>query len=435
MRNLLIITVLCLLAGRSRGGGFELSEVSPQGMATVGAQAAVAEDAAAVFYNPAGMAYQPGFGALAGGYIIYTTSTARSGSEDVSPNHTTAVPSLFVTQRLGKHFAVGLGSFVNFGQQLKYPDNWNGRFLGQFVNLTTATINPAIAYRPLPYLSFGGGLDIVIGSLDIYQAVNFGGGEGQAHAGLTGVGVGGNAGVLVDVYKQYLRFGFTYRSRVDIHFDGNSSINAPPEVQSMVSGLFDAVATLPLPHNFSFALASRPTDRMTLSADVHYTLWSDISTVTLDQTSLQRPGMTVQNNVNLGLQDSWGVRAGFEYRVLQDNRLRLRAGGGWDQTAVPRAVLGPLLPDGGRVVAGAGLGYFGTRFSVEAGYLVAVSLPVTSENPELRATYSGVGHLISLAATIRFADVGGRFAANNPQWSNGAQPPREMGRITAQNVR
>src|SRR5262249_15703402 len=158
-----------------------------------------------------------------------------------------------------------------------------GRFLGQFVDVTTATINPTVAYRPLKTLALGAGLDVVIASLDLYQGINFGGGEGTAHAGLTAAGVGGNAGLLWHAYRPYLRFGFPYRSRVDLHFGGQASITAPPEVQGMVAGLFRANTTLPLPHNFAFALSSSPIPALTLSTDVHYTLWSALSTLSLQQ--------------------------------------------------------------------------------------------------------------------------------------------------------
>ncbi len=413
MRNLSMCAVLIAAPMIAHAGGFEIIEQSPQGIATVGAQTAVADDAAAVFYNPAGMAFQAGFGALAGGHVAHVDTQVDTSGGRVSPDHTGVAATLFATQRLGRHFAVGIGAFSNFAEHFQYPDNWSGRFLGTFVDVTTATINPALAYRPIKQLSFGGGLDIVIGSLDIYQAINFGGGEGRAHAGLTGVGVGGNAGVMVDIVERYLRIGFSYRSRVDIHFDGKASLDAPPEVQNMVAGLFDATTTLPLPHNFAFALSSRPIDALTLSADVHYTLWHDISTLTLDQTN----GTTsLQSAVALNLRDSWGVRGGAEYRVL-DQRLRFRVGIGWDQTPVPLATLGPLIPDTERIVVGAGLGYHAKRFSIQAGYLAAILLDSTSGNPDLRATYSNVGHVVSAAFTLRFANFGGRFAANTPDWS------------------
>jgi long-chain fatty acid transport protein len=427
MRQLLIVAIVLAAPRISHGGGFEIAEQSPQGIATVGAQTAVAEDAAAVYYNPAGLAFQPGFGALAGGQLAYVDTRVSAG-ETIRTNHTGVAPTLFGSQRLGKHFAIGIGSYANFAEHFKYPQDWSGRFLGSFVDVTTATINPVLAYRPIQRLSLAVGLSIVPGSVDIYQSANFGGGEGVIHAGLTGIGAGATAGLMAEIIPYYLRFGFAYRSRVDIDFTGLSSITAPPEVQGAVAGLFNARTTLPLPHNLTWAISSRPIDRLTLSADVRYTLWSDISTLVLTQTSQQNPGMTVENRVVTNLRNSWGVRFGGELRVLE-NRVRLRAGIGWDQTPVPRETLGPLIPDTDRMLVGGGLGYHSNRWSLQAGYLAAILFESTSENPDLRATYSTVGHVVSAAFTLRFANFGGRLAANEIAWSDTATPKLEERRM------
>jgi long-chain fatty acid transport protein len=419
-----ILVALLFVPAVARAGGFEILEQSPQGVATVGAQTAVAEDASAVFYNPAGMAFQPGMGALVGGTLGYVSSEVDSTGQTVNPTHVGVAANLYLSQRLGKHWAIGIGAFSNFAEHFNYPSDFNGRFLGQFVDVTTATINPAVAWRPIRRLAFGVGLDIVIGSLDLYQALNFGGGEGMAHAGMTGVGVGGNAGLMVDIVERYLRFGFSYRSRSDIHFDGRASVTAPPELQSMVGAeTLSATTTLPLPHNFTFALSSRPIDALTLSVDVHYTLWHDIATLTLQQSG---GAMTMSTQAVLDLHDSWGVRVGGELRVISDGRLRIRLGAGWDQTPVPAATLGPLIPDSDRVVVGGGLGYHAKRYSIEAGYLAAILLKSTSQNPDLHATYSTVGHVVSAAFTLRFSDVGGKkLSGNEVAWSDPYNRPAE----------
>ena len=52
-------------------------EQTPRGVATVGAQTAVAEDAAAVYYNPAGLTLQYGFSASAGAQVVSTDLSVR----------------------------------------------------------------------------------------------------------------------------------------------------------------------------------------------------------------------------------------------------------------------------------------------------------------------------------------------------------------------
>jgi len=416
------ILSLLLVGGPAWAGGFEIIEQSPQGVGTVGAQAAVAEDASAVFYNPAGMAFQPGFGALAGGTLAHVDSTIDASGQMIRPDHVGVAANLYASQRLGRHFAVGVGAFSNFNEHFDYGQAFNGRFLGTFVDVTTATVNPALAWRPIRRLALGAGLDIVPAAADFYRSLNFGGAEGQAHVGVTGVGVGGNAGLMFDLIERYLRFGFTYRSRIDLHFNGQAAITAPPELQSQVAALTDASATLPLPHNFSFALSTRPVEQLTLSTDVHYTLWHDVSTLTVTTMVPQMPATAMSTSQTLNLHDSWGVRLGAELRVRRQS-LRFRLGGGWDQTPVPRSTLGPLIPDTDRVLVGAGAGYHARRFSLEAGYLAAILLESSSQNPDLRASYTTVGHVVSAAFTLRFSGFGGRrLSGNEVAWSDPQVP-------------
>jgi long-subunit fatty acid transport protein len=123
------------------------------------------------------------------------------------------------------------------------------------------------------------------------------------------------------------------------------------------------------------------------------------------------------NAVVLDLHNSWGVRFGGEARVL-DRRLRLRVGVGWDQTPVPTATLGPLLPDTDRVLVAAGGGWHTKYWSVDVAYLAAILLKQTSSDPNFIATYSTVGHVISAGFTLRFAAFGGeKLSANTYAWS------------------
>src|SRR5262249_48180051 len=140
--------VLCLVVSSSArvyAGGFELAEQSPKGVATSGAQTAVADDASAVYYNPAGLAFQTGLSALVGGNLIVAdTDVTLAGTKVADISHVSVAPTIYVGQRIGKHLAVGIGAFSNFGEHFSYGPNWAGRFSGTLVDVTTATINPSV---------------------------------------------------------------------------------------------------------------------------------------------------------------------------------------------------------------------------------------------------------------------------------------------------
>jgi long-chain fatty acid transport protein len=366
VRQFAAALAVVLAPALAHAGGFELQEQSARGTAMSGAQTALADDPAAIYYNPAGLTFQRGSGSMASINVIYAaTDVTPPNLPQVESNHTAVQPSGFVMQRLGAHFAVGIGLFSNFDQHFNYPFSFAGRFTGYFIDITTATINPTVAIRPIPRLSVGFGLDVVPAMIDIYRALSFGSSEGSVHIGASAVGVGGNVGVLGIVVPRYLTLGVAYRSMVDLDFNGHAAVSAPPELAPLAGGVQVATLTLPLPHNFSFAVASRPVKGLALDFDVHLTLWHDLSTLTVTLTNPAAPPSMQQQTQSTALNwvDRPGFRFGAEYRLLDEEKLALRVGAGYDLTPVPTNTLLPLAPDANRGQPRAGVG--GRRLAAE----------------------------------------------------------------------
>jgi long-chain fatty acid transport protein len=414
MRKFLVVAwVLALFAGSAWAGGIELDEQSARAVGTVGAQTAVADDPSAIFYNPAGLAFQKGLGLQANGNLIDAITNVRTpGLTPIS--HISLQPSAYAALRLGSHFAVGIGAFSNMAEHFSYPRDWPGRFLGTLIDVTTITINPSLAWRPLKHLAIGVGFDVVPAMLELRQGINFGGGEGDVHVGANAVGFGGNVGLLVDLVPNWLRFGFSYRSRIDLDFDGHGAVTAPPELQAMTGGLQIASTTLPLPHNFAFALAAFPARHLILSTDVRLTLWRDLSSLSLKLVDPAAPPGTAptEQQLLLSLHNSWTIRIAGEYGFL-DGMLHVRLGIGYDATPLPASTLGPLLPDADRVLVSGGIGVHWRWLDIDAAYLAAILLDRTATNPDLQASYQSMGHVISLGATIRLEKIG---QIRNPEY-------------------
>ncbi|MCU1280989.1 MAG: rane protein involved in aromatic hydrocarbon degradation [bacterium] len=428
MRSCILVgLVIASFPRAASAGGIEIDEQSARATGTAGAQTAVANDPAAVFYNPAGLVDQPGFNALVGGSLIYTYTKAVTGVPPTVPTtatHVALLPTLFLSQRLGRHVALAAGLFTQWGEHFGWPTQWPGRFIGQFVDVTTATFDFSVSVRLLPFLSVGGGIDVIPGSADLYRAANFGGAEGSLHVGVDGTGVGGNVGALVDLVPRRLRLGFMYRSRVDLDLNGHGVISAPIELQALTGGRQIAKTTLILPHTLAVGLAVDPSHRLTLSVDARVTLWRDLQMLTVTLSDPAAPPGTPAQSLALPLQlhNSYALRFGGELRVL-GGHLHLRAGIGYDSTPLPTERLGPLLPDAERVEFAAGIGWHERWIALDAAYMAVVLFKETANNPDLFGTYETQGHVITLSATVRIGGVGRRVRHEEPRPELPEEPP------------
>ncbi len=394
-RGKLWLLVVVLWPSGSRAGGFELLGQTPAGVATVGAQAAAVEDASGVAYNPAALTFFQGLSFIGGGAAWHTNhdgdSTRASG--------TLGLPMVFLADRLGPYVGIGIGASSSFATQVAWPDDWPGAAMAQSFTLRTTTINPSVALRPFPRVSVGFGLDIVPATLALRHALPDGGVESQ----LTAVGFGGNVGVLVRIVPRWLDLGLTYRSAVDLDFDG-SGLTTRSGIPNLAQ---DAKLTLPLPHNLTFAVASRPATGLTLSLDVHLTLWSDLSTLELQLTDRDAPAgaKPVSDARDLSLRDSVGVRLGCEHRLLNE-RLRVRLGIGFDTSPVKRGWLGPQVPDSNRVSVGVGFAYRLGAIGIDASYGIGIGLSRQSTDAALPITYMSLQHVVAVALVVHLKEFG-----------------------------
>jgi long-chain fatty acid transport protein len=418
MRKLLLLSFLVGLPSAAWAGGFEIYEQSPAGVGTAGAQTAEVDDPGALFYNPAKITYIKGWSGFVSVQIVnaVTKVTPPPGQGGTAEsNVTSGIPSLYGVQRLGSRFAIGLAGFSNMAEIFDWPSGFGGRFLGYQINLTTLTIQPTVAFRPLPWLSLGVGIDIVPASFEIKQAINFGGAEGNIHASGSTTGVGGNVGLYIRAVPRWLDLAFTYRSLIDLDFSGKAALNVPPELSALAASFQNASTNINLPHNFTFAIGSHLAPHLSVDFDVHLTLWESLKSLTLTLTDPNAPpgtAPTVQGQ-ELNFRTSYGLRLGFEARFVEE-KLRLRIGGGYERTPVPRASLRPLSPDADRGLFGIGIGYHTTYIGVDLSYMLAILPSRVSADPAFPATYDSIGHIVSIGAALHFPNFGSRI--NEPDF-------------------
>ena len=120
--------VVAFIAGDAAGAGFQLLEQNASGLGNAYAgQAASAQDASTIFFNPAGMTLLPGRNAVGAIHLIRPrmefTNTASTNANPLLPlggnggdaGDWAAVPNLYYSWQLNPQLFVGLGVNVPFG--------------------------------------------------------------------------------------------------------------------------------------------------------------------------------------------------------------------------------------------------------------------------------------------------------------------------------
>jgi long-chain fatty acid transport protein len=376
------VAILCGLPTLSQASGFALIEMNArgQGNAYAGA-AAYTPDASTVYFNPAGMMMlkedQIG-GALH--IIMPNASFTNDGSTeaDVAGNPSfnggpllgddddggsdAFVPNFYWVKTINDEMKFGLGVNTPFGLKTEYDDAWVGRYHGVLSDLSTLNINPSLAYRVNEKFSIGGGLNFMLGSVDLSNAIDFGaicvrevnaaicGGlvnpsstnqeaDGKAEFeadNFDNISTGFNIGLLFEISPQ-TSLGVAYRSEVemkvkgDVDFTVPSQLMDPSTIDLTSTGLFldgGVNATVDLPASFSFSVAHK-IDKFTLLADMTWTGWSSFDELRIVYDNAAQPDSVTTEE----WEDTMRYSLGLDYQYSQ--QLVLRTGVALDETPVP----------------------------------------------------------------------------------------------------
>jgi len=170
---------LCLFAGLPALLGAQGFGIYEQGACSMGRAgtgvAAPCTDGSAIFFNPAGLAGLKGGRATVG----LTLLDVEGGFTDDIFQHTTklndpflAIPQVYVAYGVTPKLGVGIGLFAPYGLQTRWPLSFDGRFAGYDNILRSVYLQPTVAYQVTPWLSLGGGFDVVFGKVELNQRLD-----------------------------------------------------------------------------------------------------------------------------------------------------------------------------------------------------------------------------------------------------------------------
>lgn len=361
MKKILLSFILLGGVHCSFAGGFQLNLQGIQQLAMGGSGTAFPWDASTVFYNPGGLSSLQGMqlsASLIGvkPSIKYVQTPTGGSSYETIPQWFTPF-NLYVGGPLkkGSKFGLGFGIYTPFGSGTKWPDEWEGRYLSQEIELQSIFFQPTISYRLNDILSVGAGFVYAYGNVTLRQAlpVQFlDGSDGNAKLRGHGSGLGLNVGIHAQVLKD-LNLGLTYRSQVNMKVkSGDAVFHVPTSLESAFPNSKFSTS-LPLPAVLSLGVAYTVNSKLIIQADFNYVNWKPYDTLSFDYKQ-NTPQLQDTHTPRL-YENTLAIRLGAHYQFSE--KFAGMIGGAYDPTPVQDNFVSPELPDANRMTGSLGLSY------------------------------------------------------------------------------
>ncbi len=386
-----LLTAALLLAAPAWAAGFALESHGGRAIGMSTAVTALGDDPSAVFYNPAGLLGGQGLELQLGAALIIPRVSFTSPAGDVSRvSGLSPPPHLYARYQIMDRVAAGLGVFVPFGASSSWPEGWEGRYRTTGSTLNVWNINPEVAVQVHDRVRLGAGVQILRGTVLLSRALGFVDSDGEVELGGGAWGTSFNVGTEVELVKDMLTFGASYRPGPRLDFEGEAGFTGvPAEFQSRLRGM-GVSTSVDLPDAVFAGFGFRALeDRLRIGLDAHWYDWSSFQELRLNFEDEALSTVSPKRWT-----DTVSFHLGGEYRVTR--ALSARLGASWDPTPSPQDTLTPDLPDADRLRASVGVGYRLGDFQIDAAYQFVTLIDLESTSPVFPGTYGGNAHVVGL---------------------------------------
>ncbi|HKI84962.1 MAG TPA: outer membrane protein transport protein [Candidatus Krumholzibacteria bacterium] len=436
-RQLVLIALAVLFAPlpSAWAAGFNIYEMGSRATALGGAFTATADDPSAIFFNPAGLSFQP-----EGWQLSLNVSPLHPESKFTRSAGATALsyPGDVQSATAGKWFfptgaylsykqgdwSAGFGVFTPFGLGVDWDrkDTFAGRPLSSNAEIQGYYLSPVVSYQPHRRLALSIGAHAVITHLTLENIATANLGTGADDLNIADVKINGTSHVSMGLaaalmYKPIdpLTLGLNYKMGVTNKFRGADAtvtqrLTGSQSIDAAVTaalgsklGTQGVSGDLDFPDLLMSAVRYEFSPRFALEADYVLVGWSTFDQVTLEFADGSSETLT-ENYEN-----AWQIRVGGEYR--HSDQLRFMAGYVHDTTPQPTGSISPLLPDANRNDYSLGVTWTSRdgRYDLTGGYMLVefedrntIENGVGQNYDGLDGAYSSRAHIITLGYTRRF---------------------------------
>ena len=373
-----LLAVALAAAPRSDAAGFALYEQGNRANALAGAFVAQADDPSAMFFNPAGLAFNDKF-TLYGGTFLVLRPTANFTGSSPYPGDDYYTGMKKATYWIGHGYgvypikpgsinlAVGFWSPFGLGVPWVNPDTYAGRFLSQRADIRQVALSAQISAKLADWIAIGAGPEVRV--TDVKLSRNVGIFDpftdrmtDVAHLSLVSEGTPvkwtWNAGILIKPCDR-LRLGASYHGHVNVALSGTAVfsqiLTGNPQFDGLVASKIPVGkplgggATLQFPSVLMVGVSYDLSPSLTVNVDGNYTKWDVFNETTINIDGV--PSTTIPH----GFENTWMIRSGLGWQATPS--VWLAGGFLYDRTPQPDYDVGPLLPDNNRTGITVGAGF------------------------------------------------------------------------------
>ncbi|MGE5499927.1 MAG: OmpP1/FadL family transporter [Syntrophothermus sp.] len=412
------------LSAYAFASGFQINEHNARVTAMGGAFVGLANNASAIYYNPAGITQLNGTYISLGTTIISPSSTFTGpvgplSTESKLKSQIFTPSNFYFSQSLGSGLYVGLGFNDPFGLGTTWEDNWVGRYRATETEIQTFNFSPVVAYKVSDQLSVSAGLTVSYANVLIGRMLETTiAPDAKLELKGNNTAIGYTAGIL---YKptENLGFGAAFHSQIKYDMKGDATTTLDPTTPASIAKFLtpnlpkgSITAPLTTPMVITVGGSYKASSDLTLVADFEYTGWSSYDKLTVTFKDFPTSAGSVSESVR-DYQNVYIIRGGAEY--MFNESLALRGGLFYDKNPVKDERLDPTLPDADRIGLNIGLGYSVTKdLSIDLSYMflkfsertISTSEELVSVGKKvaypLNGTYKSSAHLFGVNFNYNF---------------------------------
>lgn len=339
------------------GLGFRIPNQDAEAIARGNAFVATANNPSAIYYNPAGITQLPGHQVRLGFHNLSANSTyeAPSGVEAETEYQIHPIPQFYYTYSSEKlPVSIGLGVYSPHGLGLEWPEESGFRTIAQKGELIYMSANPVVAWQVHPTFSIAAGLTLNYSEVMLRQGVFVRSDQlalaapDYFHFRGDNFAWGFNVGLRWQPVPQWA-FGATYRSATTVNYKGSTSFSPSPPYPPEE----DSSARVDFPQIITAGISFRPTTNWNIEANVDWTDWESLNTVTIHRGSTDIP-------VPFNWQSSWLYEVGVTRYLSQG--YWIGAGYFFSQNSTREESFNPIVPDTDLHVGSLGFGFKGRHW-------------------------------------------------------------------------